>query len=896
MPTPKFTQVPLTFSQREELLDVMFKNSRATQGYNPQGNLSRYTFQNGEYFDYRGKEDIYAIADRLAVDLVGLPAELTKLDGLAAIQSHHKYFQVLFEYSQLKSDILREDPAIFVKDFIVELSKFNIVLNVDQPEQVIESVLLLPINKELEQATHNARYDDKSRDNWVVGVMNALAKVGVEPIDTQLYPRLSSEIPAHLTQDQEHPYALSDSNSVRTLLTNVAKRVLKNNLGVRAFVKAIHQVANSRNLSLQKDISSTNKQQHSAFISPEVIKPLMHFFKAIATNDAPLLEGALKNISMGVSPLTVSMVGNVFPTLSKQAEKRWGMYKDTFEQRMQALKLRGEVSSISLSTVDLAHTLIENELLAANDPGAIIAIMNIAMMSITKNVMEGDVEQLKTAISSYVPIKERPDPTSIIKLKKSLDVLIDHTKKEKSELQNIVTSSVGEIVAALNIPVKKDHYQKLEANISRALLNESTRVYDSNMSIINNTPEPDGELDKKMKTHIDDTLKPNDISSVNNVIDFMVTAIFSEHYVSTVIPRIISSQKVQITPEAVDETPIEPEPKITPEAVDETPIEPEPEITPETVDETPIEPEPKTSIANVTLVPMEHYHQALSDLYDNIVEMAFKGDELVLPDALEWFQKRWDERVGDIASLSDDLARKALGEQSFIFSNVVGKGRKKFDNWHLNSIDVNLQWADLEKDVNSLRSSFEELETKEVAVRLNAILDESLGAIVLPDKTIYDNADSRDIERVRHDLANLCKTLPFNTEALVGVISEWIETHEKYHNVAEQWLGLIEKHPDAQNALEVHWSKVWEDVTPLNQDGMKGALQTMDMVLSSDDEIEVILESKFDEGSDKTMKQLQSICRGEGFEVAIPHMNVDVINPEVLPGVEPDPPAARKIA
>jgi hypothetical protein len=918
MPTPNFTQVPLTFSQREELLDVMFKNSRATQGYNPQGNLSRYTFQNGEYFDYRGKEDIYAIADRLAVDLVGMPAEFTKLDGLAAIQSHHKYFQVLFEYSQLKSDMLREEPAIFVKDFIDELSKFNIVLNVDQPEQIIESVFSLPVNKELEQATYNARYDDKSRNTWVSGVMNSLAKVGVEPINTQLYPRLSSEIPAHLTQDPKHPYALSDSNSVRTLLTNVAKRVLKNNLGVRAFVKAIHQVANSRNLSLQKDISSTDKQQHSTFISPEVVKPLMHFFKAVATSDTSLVEESLKNISMGVSPLTARMDGRVFPVLSKQTNRRWEMYKDTFDQRMQALQLRGKISAVSLNTIDSAHQLIKSELLAVDDPLAIIAIMNIAQVSITKDVMKGNVEKLKVVISSYVPIKEKPDPTSIIKLKESLDVLLEHTKKENSELQSIVKSSVDEIITALNMPAKKDDYQKLEESISRALLNESARVYSNTISIINDAPEPESKLDKKVKKYIDDASKPNNVSSVNDVIDFTVTAIFSEHYVNTVIPRIISSQEFQlenvpgeipdaaddasiepapqVVPDAVDEPPVKPEVQVVPDAVDESPVEPEVQVVPETVDEAPTEPEQQVNIANVTLVQMKHHHQALSDLYDNIVEMAFKGDELVLPDALEWFQKRWDERVGDIASLSDELALKALTEQSFIFSNVIGKGRKKLDNWHLNSIDVNLQWADLEKDIGSLRNSFEELEPKELTVRLNAILDEAVGAIMLPDKTIYDNADSGDVERIRHDLASLRKTLPFNTEALEVTIPEWIETHEKYHHVAKQWLALIEKHPNAQNALEVHWNKVWGRVTPLNQDNMFTALQTMNMVLSSDDEVEVILESKFEVGSNKSLKQLQSIRCGEGFEVAIPHIEINISKPETVLEIAPDAPTARKIA
>jgi hypothetical protein len=367
-----------------------------------------------------------------------------------------------------------------------------------------------------------------------------------------------------------------------------------------------------------------------------------------------------------------------------------------------------------------------------------------------------------------------------------------------------------------------------------------------------------------------------------------------------VIPEAIDETPIkpefQVMSESVNDTPVEPKQQVIPEAVDETPIKPEFQVIPDSVNDTPVEPENQASIANVVLVKMKRHHQALSDLYDNIVEMAFKGDDLVLPDALEWFQKRWDERVGEVASLSEELARKALDEQSFIFSNVIGKGRKKLDNWHLNSIDVNLQWADLEKDINRLRESFGDLESKELTAHLNAILDESIGVIMLPDKTIYDNANSGDVERIRHDLASLRKILPFTTEALEVTIPEWIETHEKYHHIAKQWLGLIEKNPNAQNALEVHWNKVWEHVTPLNQASMNTALQTMNMVLSSDDEIEVILESKFDVGSDKVLKQLQSIRSGEGFEVAIPHIAIDVINPEMAQGIEPDVPASRKIA
>ena len=256
--------VPLTISQREDMLGAIIMAAGGSVGYANQGASTIFLLPSGEQRAFSGNENLAKVASALGVNIAEMADDATPMGGVALWKSREQVFDVLTTIQLNRSDTGFPGLASAITN---ELNARKIQSNVSA-ELLWDAVLRAPGANQLLADLSSTPFDKELRAQWANQVLSSLDAQGVEFLPLSISESMSANF---------SPMAKDD---VRKMLGDFAMAAAAKNVAVRRFVTSVHARLYRRGVSLGLE-GKGDLYNKPAFMDYDVLRELTRSYMAV---------------------------------------------------------------------------------------------------------------------------------------------------------------------------------------------------------------------------------------------------------------------------------------------------------------------------------------------------------------------------------------------------------------------------------------------------------------------------------------------------------------------------------------------------------------------------------------------------------------------------------------
>tara|TARA_Y100000310_G_scaffold142402_1_gene141902 strand:- start:31409 stop:34336 length:2928 start_codon:yes stop_codon:yes gene_type:complete len=262
---------------------------------------------------------------------------------------------------------------------------------------------------------------------------------------------------------------------------------------------------------------------------------------------------------------------------------------------------------------------------------------------------------------------------------------------------------------------------------------------------------------------------------------------------------------------------------------------------------------------------------------DRIIELAFKNDELVAPDAMEWFSSRWKDIVGDVTSVSEQSVLALLDEAKVSFGPLVYARRtKELKDWFEVSFEKNLHKERIEKSMGIIVSALSGFDDTVSTPALTHVKN-FMGCVTDDTNTVPEYAD---LDRLKEKTVQLESVASLFSQSDEKGVSAWSEGMTLRKAAAEKWSVMVRENPDSSAQINTQWNAIWSVVNVTDPSQLKLAATSAMEFVENKEAVSMMMASIPDVGADD-LNKVMSEC--EGYRLSVDVNDVGVPDYEESP-------------
>lgn len=827
-----YLQSSLSVAQKEELLEVLARQSGGSVAYSKSGLSTAFSFPNGHRFQFRGHEDVISIARNMNINITTLDPALTKLDGIAEVILQEKVYNALsnvFSAKNLKSMNLKSlsnmaserifSENIFPRHMADMEEMFSIILSGDGFKQLASKYI-----------------DDNYGLDFAADVLVEANKLGMQFYNSQLIPRVNAD-PERDTKNSDGLIGNDVSEKIEAWILGRITSSVEKDTPVKAVIKGIHRTLNGRNVSigLVGDEGFVKSDVMNSFVAkvimdavslekkgddPKGVVEKLSFFDGRA-NRFLSKPGDSANSGLMVSQSienSLKLLG-ARGRLKNVSDDDFDSLKEKMRELDNAVKNNSQDQIVQISAVNAQVSLLEG---VANDisPNMIVGqrviddILNATSMKFvagksvnesfeaTRNI-EMHVKNAKESVDTSLEIAKKYMPTIASEVNSEWNTLFYKGNSVPygvdpedvlSRLENLTEGiprkvyDYGKELILDNYPVVRDtmaYFSKENASWKTVIsLSEETPAFPRNeksetqWEVANQVVLAGGLVDtffKELHPRIKKEMGNN--LSHKNVPPAIVEGVpvQPERKNKTIVkPDVVTQPEVEKKFESKDSSLVDLD--VEPKQVDEEKV-----VVPVAKNET-LDVEPEKVAVSIS----GKIYQDIEDTFDRITRFSLKDDDSLMMDEYSWISDQWDKIVSSGQPGTEDM----LDELQYRFAYIIKHpSQSNIKNWYMQDMqrsDVGDRITSLLESIkNSAKNnSFPGLE-KVVSNLTQSLFDRQGRPHINVKESVFD-----DVTESLFDLSNRMDS------GDLGDLSKIVEQLDKRNSLYVKFTDLGDQNPE----------------------------------------------------------------------------------------------------
>lgn len=284
--------------------------------------------------------------------------------------------------------------------------------------------------------------------------------------------------------------------------------------------------------------------------------------------------------------------------------------------------------------------------------------------------------------------------------------------------------------------------------------------------------------------------------------------------------------------------------------------EPTPEPAPEIAGEI-IEAKPEAPSTQNVEESMGVAAKALEAFKGELIDKCFRGDEVELPDVMDWVDKRWRERIDSMAGASPE---EKLNRAQLEFHGLAqSRNFRKSQAWYEQSVERFEMSVEVNKDISKIVEAFQSVnpddpKLSEAMAMCQGALLENMMPVLEPSGAIHPLAELPRLESVRNGIREAIMPIANalsdgNTEPM----TQYAELLANRSDALEQWKANADT-PEHDKALAHHWDAIFPVDKAISASELESGVAKAIELISDADMVEAMKEKPVDgEGSSLSM-------------------------------------------
>ena len=251
-------------------------------------------------------------------------------------------------------------------------------------------------------------------------------------------------------------------------------------------------------------------------------------------------------------------------------------------------------------------------------------------------------------------------------------------------------------------------------------------------------------------------------------------------------------------------------------------------------------------------VPVEIAEKALDAFKGELIDKCFRGDEVELPDVMDWVEKRWRDTID---SMADATPEEKLNKAQVEFHGLTqSRNFRKSTAWYEQSIERFEMSSDINRDITKILKSLQSIKSDDpkiseaLAMYQGAML-ENMMPVLGNDGMVHPLADLERLESarngVRDGLMPIAKAL---LDDDLEPLKSYAELLDKRSAMLNKWKEKATT-PESDNALAHHWEALFPSEKALSFSELEKSVGTANDLISSQDTVLAMLEKPVEDGS-----------------------------------------------
>lgn len=244
--------------------------------------------------------------------------------------------------------------------------------------------------------------------------------------------------------------------------------------------------------------------------------------------------------------------------------------------------------------------------------------------------------------------------------------------------------------------------------------------------------------------------------------------------------------------------------------------------------------------------------KALEAFKGELIDKCFRGDEVELPDVMDWVEKRWRDVIDSMEGVTP--------EEKLNFAQVEFHGLNQSRNfrksqaWYEQSVERHEMSTEVNKDITKILEAFQTVNAddpklSEAMSMCQGALLENMMPVLGSNGTIHPLAELPRLESarngIREGLLPIAKSLSGgDTEPLL----KYAELLTKRSDVLNQWKENAPS-PEQDNALAHHWNAIFPDDKALPASELEKGVDKALELISDPEMVSAMLDKPVEENT-----------------------------------------------
>jgi hypothetical protein len=244
--------------------------------------------------------------------------------------------------------------------------------------------------------------------------------------------------------------------------------------------------------------------------------------------------------------------------------------------------------------------------------------------------------------------------------------------------------------------------------------------------------------------------------------------------------------------------------------------------------------------------------KALDAFKGELIDKCFRGDEVELPDVMDWVEKRWRDTVD---SMADATPEEKLNKAQVEFHGLTqSRNFRKSKAWYEQSIERFEMSSDINRDITKILESLQSIksddpEISEALAMYQGAMLENMMPVLGDDGMVHPLANLERLESarngVRDGLMPIAKAL---LDDDFEPLKSYSELLSKRSEALNDWKEKATT-PESDNALAHHWEALFPSEKALSFSELEKSVGTANDLISSPDTVLAMLEKPVEDGS-----------------------------------------------
>ncbi len=244
--------------------------------------------------------------------------------------------------------------------------------------------------------------------------------------------------------------------------------------------------------------------------------------------------------------------------------------------------------------------------------------------------------------------------------------------------------------------------------------------------------------------------------------------------------------------------------------------------------------------------------KALDAFKGELIDKCFRGDEVELPEVMDWVEKRWRDTID---SMNDSSPVEKLNRAQVEFHGLTqSRNFRKSTAWYEQSIERFEMSSDIDRDITKILESLQSIKSDDpkiseaLAMYQGAML-ENMMPVLGENGMVHPLADLERLESARNGVRD--SLMPIAK----ALLDDDLEPLKSYANLLDKRSEVLNKWkekattPESDNALAHHWEALFPSEKALSFSELEKSVSTANDLISSPDTVLAMLEKPVDEGS-----------------------------------------------